>query len=82
MGNPIERQRMDSTQPTFALTPPALEPFGGPHFTGEEDQADGSAVWVGDPSSVPLAAEANDQVHMDQSGSELDQAIFAALLTP
>jgi hypothetical protein len=73
---------MDSTQPAFALTPPAFEPFGGPHFTGEEVRTDAQAVWVGDPASVPLADESDGDHGMDPDGSELDQAIFAALVTP
>ena len=73
---------MDSTQPTFAHTPPALEPFGGPHFTGEEVTHDAEGMWLGDPSSVPLAAEAGDEQRLDPDGAELDRAIFAALVTP
>ena len=73
---------MDSTQPPFALTPPALEPFGGPHFMGDDVPADTRAAWIGDPSSVPLAAEADDEHRLDPDGAELDQRIFAALLTP
>lgn len=72
---------MDSTQPTFAHTPPALEPFGGPHFTGEE-VADARAPWLGDPSSVPLAAETAPATRLDADGTQLDEAIFAALITP
>ena len=71
---------MDSTQPTFSLTPPALEPFGGPHFIGDEPLSE--AAWVGDPASVPLASEADEQHRLDPDGAELDRAIFAALVTP
>jgi hypothetical protein len=76
------RLRMDSTQPTFSLTPPAFEPFGGPHFMGDDVPADTRAAWTGDPSSVPLAAEADEQHRLDPEGFELDRAIFAALVTP
>ena len=71
---------MDSTQPTFAMTPPALEPFGGPHFTGEEVADEPRVVWPGDPSSVPLAAELDGTTRLDSA--QLDEAIFAALITP
>jgi hypothetical protein len=73
---------MDSAQPTFALTPPALEPYGGPHFTGEEVADDPRTLWLGDPSSVPLAAETADEDRLEPDGAELDRAIFAALITP
>jgi hypothetical protein len=76
------RLRMDSTQPTFSLTPPAFEPFGGPHFLGDDMPAETRAAWIGDPSSVPLAEAADDEQRLDPDGTELDQAIYAALLTP
>jgi hypothetical protein len=73
---------MDATQPTYALTPPAFDPFGGPHFTGDDVPPETRAAWVGDPSSVPLAAEADRSHPSDDEGAQLDRAIFAALVTP
>jgi hypothetical protein len=79
----------DTTQPTFGLTPPALDAFGGPHFTDEHDAvASSRQAWIGDPSSVPLPEQADDEHHFDGAqrveaeGAELDRAIFAALVTP
>ena len=79
----------DTTQPTFGLTPPALDSFGGPHFT-EDDEAAASSrqAWIGDPSAVPLPEQADDEHRLDgkqrveADGAELDRAIFAALVTP
>ena len=74
---------MDTPQPTYALVPPVLDSFGGAHFTAGDDAPDGSsAAWVGDPSSVPLPAQDDHQHPTDGERAELDQAIFAALLTP
>jgi hypothetical protein len=72
---------MDTTQATYALSLPALDPFGGPHFTADDDDVAGSP-WTGDPSSVPLPAVADQGKQLDTAGADMDQAIFAALLTP
>jgi hypothetical protein len=72
---------MDTTEATYAMTPPALDPFGGPHFAGGEDEpVKGSPTWTGDPSSVPLPAVAEQDQSVD--GTELDGIIFAALIAP
>jgi hypothetical protein len=71
---------MDTLEATYAMTPPALDPFGGPHFGREDEPADSSPTWTGDPSSVPLPAVAERDQSVD--GAELDGIIFAALITP
>jgi hypothetical protein len=71
---------MDTMQATYAMTPPALDPFGGPHFAVEDDPADSPPTWTGDPSSVPLPAVAGREQSVDET--ELDGIIFAALITP
>jgi len=74
---------MDSTQTAYAVIPPALDPFGGPHFTADsEDRADTPMAWIGDPSSVPLAAESDQAAQLEEAGTELDRSIFAALVAP
>lgn len=73
---------MDTMQATYALSLPALDPFGGPHFTNDDDddRAAGAVTWTGDPSSVPLADEDGEH-RIDGAGDELDAVIFAALVT-
>ena len=77
---------MDSTQTQFGPSLPALDPFGGPHFTDDDDRdrdrAGSPLAWTGDPSSVPLPSVAENEKSVDGAGEELDGAIFAALLTP
>ena len=72
---------MDTMQATYALSLPALDPFGGPHFTGDDEPVGGSIAWVGDPSSVPLPS-ADRESHLEDAGTELDREIFAALVAP
>jgi len=72
---------MDTMQATYALSLPALDPFGGPHFATDDDERTGTtAAWTGDPSSVPLAATDGEH-RIDGAGDEFDAVIFAALLT-
>jgi hypothetical protein len=72
---------MDTLQATYALSLPALDPFGGPHFaTDDDDRVGTAAAWTGDPSSVPLAA-ADGAHRIDDAGDELDAVLFAALVT-
>jgi hypothetical protein len=74
---------MDTMQATYALTPPAMDGFGGPHFIPDDDDpADTPVTWIGDQSSVPLPAEADQRPRLEEAGAELDQEIFAALVTP
>ena len=74
---------MDSTQTPFGTSLPALDPFGGPHFTSDEEAAAAPPAWTGDPSSVPLPSVADGEAGVDGSSrEELDGAIFAAMLTP
>ena len=75
---------MDSTQTPFGPSLPAVDPFGGPHFTDDDDRVDSSLAWTGDPSSVPLpsVAEGDGDTKVERSSEELDGAIFAAMLTP
>ena len=74
---------MDSTQTQFGTSLPALDPFGGPHFTADDEPAGSPPAWTGDPSSVPLLSVADGEAGVDgASGEELDGAIFAAMLTP
>ncbi|HKP88676.1 MAG TPA: hypothetical protein VJT75_01760 [Thermoleophilaceae bacterium] len=74
---------MDSTQTPFGTSLPALDPFGGPHFTAEDELPADPPAWTGDPSSVPLPSVADGAPAVDGSkGEELDGAIFAAMLTP
>jgi hypothetical protein len=73
---------MDTTQATYDISLPALDPFGGPHFASDEDEdkVENTVAWTGDPSSVPLAdADADHRIH--GAGDELDAVIFAALVT-
>ena len=71
---------MDTMQATHGLSLTAMDPFGGPHFTHDDDDpVDGQLAWTGDPSSVPLAAADGDR-RIDTAGEELDGIIFAALL--
>jgi hypothetical protein len=72
---------MDTMQATYGLSLPALDPFGGPHFSrDDDDQVGGRVAWTGDPSSVPLA-ETDGEHRIDGAGDELDAVIFAALVT-
>jgi hypothetical protein len=81
-GDPDKGIAMNTTEATYAASPPALDPFGGPHFTADyDDPAPSSPVWTGDPSSVPLPAEV-DRDHPFDAGAELDRIIFAALIAP
>jgi len=74
---------MDSTETTYAFTLPALDPFGGEHFAADgEGEAEAPAAWIGDPSSVPLAAEGDQADRLEDAGNELDRSIFAALVAP
>jgi hypothetical protein len=73
---------MDSTQTPFGPTLPAVDPFGGPHFTADDDAADRSLAWTGDPSSVPLPSVVEGEARVEEAGEELDHVIFAAMLTP
>jgi hypothetical protein len=73
---------MDTMQATYGLSLPALDPFGGPHFTTDDDgPVDSKLAWIGDPSSVPLPYAGDPEQGFDAS-DELDGIIFAALLTP
>ena len=72
---------MDTMQATYGLSLPALDPFGGPHFTTyDEDQVGSTVAWTGDPSSVPLA-DTDGEHRIEGAGDELDAVIFAALVT-
>jgi hypothetical protein len=74
---------MDSTYTPLGPNLPAVDPFGGPHFTvDDDDRAAGPIAWTGDPSSVPLPSVAEGDATVEGSGEELDGAIFAAMLTP
>ena len=74
---------MDSTQTPFGPSLPALDPFGGPHFTADDDASAIPPTWTGDPSSVPLPSVADGDGGVDGSkAEELDGAIFAAMVTP
>jgi hypothetical protein len=74
---------MNSTHIPFGPSLPAVDPFGGPHFTGDDAPADTPPAWTGDPSSVPLPSVAEGDAGVDgPSGEALDGAIFAAMLTP
>ena len=73
---------MDSTQTAYAVTPPALDPFGGPHFTADGEDGATPPAWIGDPSSVPLPAESDQAAQLEDAGTELDRSIFAALVAP
>jgi hypothetical protein len=71
---------MDSTQTQFGPILPAVDAFGAPHLAYEDP--DGSTpAWTGDPSAVPLPV-LGDATGIERSEDELDEAIFAALLTP
>jgi hypothetical protein len=80
--NPTRRRIMDSTQTQFGPTLPAVDPFGGPHFTTDDDPADRPVAWTGDPSSVPLPSVADGEATVEDSSEALDRGIFAAMLTP
>ena len=72
---------MDTMQATYGLSLPAFDPFGGPHFTtDDEPQVGRTVVWTGDPSSVPLA-DADGEHAFDGAGDQLDAVIFGALVT-
>jgi len=73
---------MDSTQTAYAVIPPALDPFGGPHFTADSEDGAAQPAWIGDPSSVPLPAESDQTARLEEAGAELDRSIFAALVAP
>jgi hypothetical protein len=74
----MEGLAMDTIQATYAMTPPALDPFGGPHFARGDEPAERPVTWTGDPSSVPLPTVAEENQSLD--GTELDGIIFAALI--
>lgn len=80
VANPTPEVRMDPTHQPYGLTPPALDPYGGVHFTGDEDHAAAAPAWTGDPSSVPLPAVEPDE-HTEDEATEIDRAIFAALVS-
>jgi len=71
---------MDSTQTQFGPILPAVDAFGAPHLA-YEDPPERTPAWTGDPSAVPLP-ETGDAGGIAGSENELDEAIFAALLTP
>ena len=74
---------MSTTHTPFGPSLPAVDPFGGPHFTGDDEPGGAFPAWTGDPSSVPLLSVADGEPGVDRaSGEELDGAIFAAMLTP
>ena len=81
-GEPDVEGTMDSTHIPFGPTLPAVDPFGGLHFTGDDDPAGTPPAWTGDPSSVPLPSVSEDEAVDGSSGEVLDGAIFAAMLTP
>jgi len=56
---------------------PGLRGLDEPVLLPEGEPA--SRVWTGDPSSSPLATDADDEALAD-AGDQLDHAIFAALL--
>jgi hypothetical protein len=71
---------MDSLQTQFGPILPAVDAFGAPHLAYDDPPADPPA-WTGDVAAVPLP-ERGDGAAIARSGDELDEAIFAALLTP
>lgn len=71
---------MDSTQTQFGPILPAVDAFGAPHLAYDDTPGEPPA-WTGDPAAVPLP-EPGDGAPLARSGDELDEAIFAALLTP
>lgn len=72
---------MHSTQ-TFGPSLPAVDPFGAPHFTADyEEPPKAPPAWTGDPSSVPLASVTDPEVDAEARADELDQTIFAALVS-